>query len=92
VAQLSTLGAHEASMKNIEIISRETERKIMWLPSIIFMIAAWVFLAAIVVMVLDSVYSDDSPWELWTYLYVCIPSVFLVLIPIQLVRYFRQRP
>jgi hypothetical protein len=79
-------------VKNVEIISKETERKIVWLPSVIFMVAAWLFLAAVVALVLHSVSSDDSPWELWTYLYVCIPSVLLVLIPIQLVRYFRGRP
>ena len=78
-------------MKNIEIFSKETERKIVWLPSVLFMVGAWLFLAAILALVLHTVYSDDSPWELWTYLYVCIPSVLLVLIPIQLVRYFRER-
>jgi hypothetical protein len=86
------MGAVGVAMKNIEIISPKTERKIVWFPSIVFMVAAWLFLAAIVVLVLHSAYSDDSPWELGTYLSVCIPSLLLVLIPVQLVRYFRERP
>jgi len=82
-------------MRNIHIFSAEKNRKIGKYCSIGFMILAWLVLAGLFVMV--PVWSgfkygfDFSSVEWDGY---CIWGVFLfvlVMIPVQLVRYFRDK-
>ena len=78
-------------MKNIQISSPETDRKVARPASIIFMVCAWLFMAVFLAWVLYCAHSYDSPWDVWTYVFVGIPVLALFIIPIQLVRYIREK-
>ena len=77
-------------MKKIHLFSPEKDRKIAWLVSIIFIITAWLAFAAILVWAIWSgcMGGGDDP------IIPILGSLLiagLVLIPIQLFRYFRQK-
>ena len=80
-------------MKHIHIFSPDKDRKIGWYGSVVFMVLAWVFLAGlwIGIVVWDWLhgYLFSLEWEAY-----CVLAVFLfvvILIPVQLVRYFREK-
>jgi hypothetical protein len=77
-------------MKKIHIFSPKKDQKIAWLVSIIFMSMAWLTFAAILVwaILVGCTGGGDDP------IVAALGSLLiagLVLIPIQLVRYFRQK-
>lgn len=77
-------------MKKLHIFSAEKDRKIAWLVSIIFLSMAWLAFAAILIwaVLAGCMIGDDQP------IVVVLGSLLiagLILIPIQLVRYFRQK-
>ena len=80
-------------MKNIQVSSPETGRKIARLASIIFMTLAWLALAAALIWGLRYGHSDGdgNSWNALESFVLGICLTALVFIPIQLVRYFRQR-
>jgi hypothetical protein len=77
-------------MKKFQIFSTEKDRKIAWLISVIFLSVAWLVFAAILVwaVLAGCVGGGDDP------IIIVLGSLLiagLILIPIQLVRYFRQK-
>jgi hypothetical protein len=78
-------------MKNVQISSPETDRKIARPASIIFMGVTWLALAAALVWALRRGHSDGSDWNAIEIILVGICIVALVVIPIQVVRYFREK-
>jgi len=77
---------------NVQLSSRETDRKIAWPASVAFMIVAWLFMAAGLAWFLIAGFRPDAgEWSVWAYVFVGIFLVAVVLIPIQLVRYFREK-
>jgi hypothetical protein len=80
-------------MKNIQLSSPERDRKVSRLLSIVFMSVAWLFLAGLRTWILATSRLPDKKFH-WTKFDFIVISVFLVplvLIPIQLVRYFRGK-
>jgi membrane protein YdbS with pleckstrin-like domain len=78
-------------MKNVQISSPETDRKIARPASIVFMSIAWLALVAALIWAFRYGHSDGSDWNAVEIIIVGILLAALVLIPIQLVRYFRQK-
>jgi ABC-type uncharacterized transport system permease subunit len=77
---------------NVQLSSRETDRKIAWPASVAFMIVAWLFMAAgLAWFLVEGFRSDAGEWSVWAYVLVGIFLVVVVLVPIQLVRYFREK-
>ena len=81
-------------MKGFHIFSPEKDRKIAFWCSVVFMVLAWLFLAAgwagIVVWNLLSHNFTSIEWEGY-----CMLAVYLfvvITIPVQLMRYFRKKP
>jgi hypothetical protein len=76
-------------MKNIQISSPETDRKIARPASIIFMVLAWLFLAGFWTWA----FIEGSPesWGVVEYTLLSISALAFLVIPFQLVRYFRQK-
>jgi len=78
-------------MKNIQISSPETDRKIARPASIIFMIVAWLFMAGFLAWLLYCAHTYDDPWNIVTCIFGGVCLIVLLIIPIQLVRYFRDK-
>lgn len=78
-------------MKNVQISSPETDRKIARPASIIFMSIAWLALAAALIWAFRHGHSDGSDWNAVEMIIAGVLLVALVLIPIQLLRYFRKK-
>lgn len=80
-------------MKDIQLSTPETDRKIARPASIIFMGVAWLFLAGLLPWILlKSRLSDrEFHWTRYDFIVIAIFLVPLVLIPIQLIRYFRGK-
>ena len=82
-------------MKNplkVQLSSGETDRKIAWPASVAFMIVAWLFMATGLVWFLIAGFRPDAgEWTVWAYVFVGIFLLAVVLIPIQLARYFREK-
>src|SRR5204863_2515784 len=80
------------SMKDIQFSSPETDRKIAWSASVIFMLFAWIFMAAgLVWFMIAGLQPDAGKWSALAYVIVGIFLVVVVLAPIQLVRYLHER-
>jgi hypothetical protein len=77
-------------MKKIHIFSPEKDRKIAWMVSIIFMSAAWLAFAAILVWAVLEGWAGDGDDPIVPALGGLVITS-LVLIPIQLFRYFRRK-
>jgi len=78
-------------MKNIQLSSPETDRKIARPASIIFMSVAWLAFAGLLTWTLFSwKHSEHIHWGIFAG-WVGFLLVPLLLIPIQLVRYFREK-
>ena len=78
-------------MKNIRIPSPETDRRIARPASIVFMIMAWLGMAALLVdmfVLWPTPAIFLYPWFSVLFVLFLVP---LVLIPVQVVRYFRQK-
>ena len=82
-------------MKNplkVQLSSPETDRKIAWPASVAFMIVAWIFMAGdLTWFLVTGLQPDAGEWGLWAYAFVGIFLMAVVIIPIQLVRYFREK-
>jgi hypothetical protein len=83
-------------MKGIHIFSPEIDRKVVWYCSVIFMVLAWLLLAVpwgFIVVASIFEWSKTGVTELVWEAYVLLAAylVVLIVIPIQLVRYFRER-
>lgn len=78
-------------MKNIQISSPETDRKIARPGSIIFMCAAWLFMAGLLSWIICQWHDWAMFLDVWLDILFALFLVPLVLIPIQVVRYFRQK-
>ncbi len=77
---------------NVRLTSPETDGKIARPASIIFMIVAWLFFAiCLTFIVIVSRQPDAGSWDAMGFIIVGGFVLGLVLIPIQLVRYFRSR-
>ena len=73
---------------NVQISSPETDRKIAKPASVIFMSMAWLFLTALVIWLLVDSFGA-KPHSSGLLLFIL--GFYVVLIPIQLARYFRSR-
>ena len=78
-------------MKNFQISSSETDRKIARPASVIFMALAWLGMAGLLFYILLLRHSEYYPFTIWDLILIGLFLVPLVLIPIQIVRYFRQK-
>lgn len=78
-------------MKNVQISSPETDRKIARPASIVFMIIAWLALVAALIWAFHEGHSDGGDWNMVEIVIIGIFILALVLIPIQLARYFREK-
>ena len=80
-------------MKNIQLSSPETDRKIARPLSILFMSVAWLSLAGLLWWILAASRLPDKEfhWTKFDFIVIAIFLVPLVLIPVQLVRYFRGK-
>ena len=75
-------------MKNIQISSPETDRKMAWRASVLFMIVAWLLLAGFLGWAFIA--ARPGSWEGKQWCVLCLGCLALAFIPIQLARYFRQ--
>ena len=80
-------------MKSIHLLSPAKDRKIAWYGSLTFMILAWLFLAGLWVWVIVRAWlqSDFGAWTFGAYFMMAVYLFVLVMIPIQVRRYFRER-
>jgi len=76
-------------MKHVRFMPK-TDRKIAWLGSIIFMSAAWLALAAILVWAILNGWTGGGDDPIIPVLGGLLITA-LMLIPVQLIRYFRQK-
>lgn len=84
----------DACMKrfDVQLSSPETDRKIALPASIIFMSLAWVFFTgSLLWLLVAGVFADLRSWSLPMCLIVGLLGLGFVLVPVQLVRYFRSR-
>jgi len=80
-------------MKRINIFVQEKVRKVAWHGSVVFMIVAWLFLAALLTWVVLKAWLESyfSEWSFGAYFFLAVYLFVLVMIPVQLVRYFREK-
>jgi hypothetical protein len=84
------------AMKNIHIFSPDKDRKIARYCSVIIMALAWLFLAALFIWLplkqgLQSGFSSLGSLEWEAYCLWIVYLFVLVMIPVQMVRYFRDK-
>ena len=78
-------------MPNIQFTSPEADRKVMLWISIVLMVVFWIFIAALLTVILLGALAHDVDWNLRSVAFVAFLSVTVAfLIPFQLVRYFRE--
>jgi membrane protein YdbS with pleckstrin-like domain len=76
---------------NIQFTSPEADRKVMLWVSIVLMVLFWIILAVICLAMWSSGLRDSAYWDATAIAIVTFLSVTVVLlIPFQLVRYFRE--
>jgi hypothetical protein len=80
-----------AIMKGIEASPPETDRKALRLASAIFMIAAWLMMVALLTYWFVLWPTLTLFLHIWFGVLFALFLVPLVLIPIQVVRYFRRK-
>ena len=80
-------------MKSIRLFSPETDRKIAWYGSVAFMILAWLALATLWVWIIARAWLQSyiSGWGFGAYFMLAVYLFVLVMIPVQVRRYFRER-
>jgi len=83
-------------MKGIHIFSPDIDRKLGWYGSVVFMILAWLFLTSLLIWVIVGVVRKWPKYGVHTmgwegYLFVAVYFFVLVMIPVQLARYFRNK-
>jgi hypothetical protein len=75
-------------MKNTQLSSPETDRKIAWSASVIFMVVAWLSLAGFLTL---AFVAGPHSWGILECSLVGVSFLAFLLIPFQLVRYFREK-
>jgi len=78
-------------MKNIQVSSPETDRKVARPVSFVFMIAVWLFMAAFLTWLIYLIHTSEDNANIATYVLAGISVFVLFIIPIQLVLYFREK-
>ena len=77
---------------NIRIISERTSRKVAFIASIVFMILAWLFVAALFVFIMvDGRARARRTWGTADLIILGLLFSVLAAIPVQIRRYFRTR-
>lgn len=76
-------------MKNNRISSPDTDRKIAWFASVVFMILAWLFLVGFLAFAFIA--GRPATWGFLEYGAVGIAFLALLFIPFQLLRYLREK-
>jgi membrane protein YdbS with pleckstrin-like domain len=74
---------------NMQLSSPEADRKVAWWASVSLMILAWLFIAAC--LALWVIAMSKHRWGFLPFIVLACLIVPLVLIPIQLIRYFREK-
>jgi membrane protein YdbS with pleckstrin-like domain len=74
---------------NVQLSSPEADRKVAWWASVSFMILAWLFVAACLALWVIAMLKHR--WGILPFTVLAFLIVPLVLIPIQLIRYFREK-
>jgi hypothetical protein len=96
VAELGSLGALASSMRfrNIQFTSPETDRKVMLPASFFVMLLIWILCVTVLGFIGLAAFSsgDTFVWDTEHKVIVASLSILsVVIIPIQLVRYVRER-
>lgn len=74
-------------------LPNKTEQKIAWYGSVTFMVVAWLALAGLWLGVIVRAWlkGEIGGWEFPLYMALAVYLFVLLVIPIQLVRYYRER-
>ena len=80
-------------LRNIQFSSPEADRKVMLSASFFVMVLIWILCVTILAFIgLAALSSDTFVWDTEHWVVVAVLSILsLVIIPIQLVRYVRER-
>jgi hypothetical protein len=77
-------------ISDIQLTSERTDWRVARLASVVFMMAAWLFVAALFVFLLVGRPLDIQRRETEDLVVYCVLLLMLAVIPIHLWRYFRQ--
>ncbi len=76
---------------NIQFSAPETDRKVMLVVSSVFMLVVWLAIAGFLIFALLQKQQPDSrEWNGFEIAVVSVVALILLVIPIQLARYYRE--
>jgi hypothetical protein len=80
-------------MKSTHLFSPEKGRKVTWYGSVAFMVLAWLSLATLWIWIIARAWLQSyfDAWTFGAYLLMSVYLFILIMIPVQLRRYIRER-